>query len=90
MGKQFYGMTQHLFGLGQRTTEGTILVLQYLGKTLHLRTYKVFLQFLYPEGVYFMNQGSALGALLGNLHIMQMKPAIMKKSVFLELLIDYY
>ena len=55
---------------------------------LQLRTYKVFLQFLYPEGIYFVNQGSALQASLGNLYNMQMKSTIMKKRGFLELLIE--
>ena len=51
------------------------------GKTLQLRTHKVFLQFLYPEGVYYMNQVNALRAPLGNLHNMQMKSAIAKKMI---------
>ena len=38
------------------------------GKTLQLRTHKVFLQFLYPEGVYFKYQVKAPRAPLGNLH----------------------
>ena len=58
------------------------------GKTLQLRTYKVSLQFLYLEGVYFMNQVNALLAPLANSHNMQMKSAITKKSDFIELLIE--
>ena len=57
------------------------------GGTLQLRTHKVFLQFLYPEGVYFMNQVNALRAPLGNLHNMQMKSAIMKKVILWNKLI---
>ena len=51
------------------------------GKTLKLCTHKVFLQFLYPEGVYFMNQVNALPAPLGNLHNIQMKSANTKKEI---------
>ena len=51
------------------------------GATLQLRTHKVFLQFLYPEVVYFMNQVNALRAPLGNLHNMQMNAAITKKVI---------
>ena len=53
----------------------------FSGATLQLRTHKVFLQFLYPEGVYLMNQVNALRAPLGNLHNMQMKSAITEKVI---------
>ena len=44
-------------------------------------THKVCLQFLYSEGIYFMNQVNALRAPLVNLHNMQMKTAIAKKEI---------
>ena len=51
------------------------------GATLQLLTHKVCLQFLYSEGIYFMNQVNALRAPLVNLHNMQMKTAIAKKEI---------